>query len=72
MNKHSQRLWPLAIVTLSLVFLTGCSPRVQYVPEGTAPERLKEGDPAPFTGWLITDGTLIRLYRLAREGSVGE
>lgn len=64
----------MVTLTLLLSALIGCSgPRTVVLPEART-ARLAAGDPAPFAGWLLTDGAMVRVLEAAErcQGGGGE
>ena len=51
----------MGILTLSLLGLTGCLQKPVIVLNEARTVKLQEGEPAPWSGWLLTDGALTTL-----------
>lgn len=60
------RILPMVILMLFLLASIGCSHRVQVLPESRA-VKLGQGDPAPFPGWLLTNGALVKLLEISEK-----
>jgi hypothetical protein len=64
-SRSSARLWLMAMLMLFLLTSIGCAkkPPVVVLNESKT-VNLRQGEPAPFSGWLLSDGALVDL----REG----
>lgn len=64
--------WLMAMLMLSLLALTNCSVKhvTTVLPEAKT-AKVKAGEPAPFDGWILTDGTMAEILE-AGERCVGK
>lgn len=63
---NTRKLLTRAATTMLLVcsvsVLTGCRPKVKYLTGTDRVIYLPKGDPAPFTGYLLTPTTMSNVY----------
>lgn len=61
-------IWLMAIPMLFLPALTACSgPKQTVVLNEAKTAKLKQGEPAPFEGWLFTDSAAATLLEAAER-----
>lgn len=69
-SNRAGRIWRRAMLMLLLLALTGCSgPRQTVVLSGSRTAKINQGEPAPFTGWLMTDSAAATLLEAAERCS---
>ena len=58
--------WLLTILTLSLLASTGCAKKPPVVVLSDSNTLiLQAGEPAPWSGWLLSDGAVVDLLEAA-------
>lgn len=71
--------WPCPGTTVGLLCIAlvlffsapgGCKSRVVYLPESEKVHAIKKGDPSPIDGYVISKGTLLKLYKAAKAEEV--
>lgn len=50
-----------ATLMLCLLALTSCSPKPVIVLNEAKTVKIEQGEPAPWSGWMLTDGALVKL-----------
>lgn len=69
-SNRAGRIWRPGILMLLLLALTGCSgPRQTVVLPEARTVKINQGEPAPFTGWLMTDSAAAKLLEAAERCS---
>lgn len=53
---------------LCLSGLISCGPDVVYVRGDSQTVKLKQGEPAPRTGWLLSDAAMVDLLECCEKG----
>lgn len=51
----------VVMLTLSLLALTACSQSPVIVMNEAKTMKINEGEAAPWSGWLLTDGAMVEL-----------
>jgi hypothetical protein len=66
-------MWNRLLIVLMRLLLcaivlpcSGCPQKVVYLPDSEKVYRVKAGDPSPISGYVLSEGTLLRLYKAAR------
>lgn len=56
-----------AMLMLSSGALIGCAAQKTIVMPESKTVKIKQGDPAPFNGWLLTDSALAKVLEAAEQ-----
>lgn len=65
------RIYLIALTVLACSLFVGCKPKVVYV-EGQKTEWVEKGTPAPFSGYLVEKGKMLKLLKLADKAVTAE
>jgi hypothetical protein len=66
--KRVEQILQMVILALLLAGLTlSCAVKPTYVLPVSRTEKVVKGSPAPFTGWMLTDGALTGMLEAAER-----